>query len=79
MPAFTVNPEKPRDPREIPLNTDYIQKKWLNIPYVDGTYHERQVLDIYHPNGQSGPFPVAFVFTAEGFVPAIKLTVNLKP
>ena len=67
MPAFTADPAKKRDPREIPLNTDYIQKKWLDIPYISGAHHERKVLDIYHPNGEAGPFPVAFCIYGGGF------------
>jgi acetyl esterase/lipase len=66
MPAFTADPEK-RDPREIPLNTDYIKTKWRNLPYVDGTPHERQVLDLYHPNGKTGPFPVIVCIYGGGF------------
>lgn len=65
---LTADPaNKGRDPREIPLDVSYINQKWLDLPYVDGTPHERQVLDIYHPNGKAGPFPVVVCIYGGGF------------
>jgi acetyl esterase/lipase len=39
----------------IPANTAGIERKYLDIPYAEGS--ERRVLDIYLPNEGDGPFP----------------------
>ena len=66
MPVTADPGRKPVDPREIPLNTDFIKTKWLNVPYVEHP-HERQVLDVYHPNGKTGPFPFIVCIYGGGF------------
>jgi acetyl esterase/lipase len=43
-------------PPNPPLNTRYIRRKWLDVPYAAGC--PRAVMDIYLPNDGDGPFPV---------------------
>ncbi len=38
------------------VNTDYVKRKWLDIPYADKS--QAQKLDIYLPDEGDGPFPV---------------------
>jgi acetyl esterase/lipase len=45
-----------RRPPNPPLNTRYIQRKWLDVPYAAGS--PRALMDIYLPNHGSGPYPV---------------------
>lgn len=48
-----------------PLNTDYIQRKWLDVPYAQG--RPRAVMDIYLPNYGEGPFPVILFAHGGGY------------
>ncbi len=52
-------------PGNPPLNTRYIRRKWLDVPYAAGC--PRAVMDIYLPNGGEGPFPVILFAHGGGF------------
>jgi acetyl esterase/lipase len=52
-------------PGNPPLNTRYIRRKWLDIPYATGC--PRAVMDIYLPNDGDGPFPVILFAHGGGF------------
>ena len=52
-------------PDNPPLNTRYIRRKWLDVPYADGC--PRALMDIYLPNDGDGPFPVILFAHGGGF------------
>jgi len=54
--------QRPGNP---PLNTRYIQRKWLDVPYAQGC--PRAVMDIYLPNHGDGPFPVILFAHGGGY------------
>jgi len=57
-------PALPRPPNP-PLNTRYIRRKWLNVPYAQGC--PRALMDIYLPNSGDGPFPVILFAHGGGY------------
>src|SRR5512142_1788041 len=54
-----------RRPGNPPLNTGYIRRKWLNVPYAEGC--PRAVMDIYLPNHGDGPFPIILFAHGGGY------------
>jgi acetyl esterase/lipase len=52
-------------PDNPPLNTRYIRRKWLDVPYADGC--PRALMDIYLPNDGAGPFPVILFAHGGGY------------
>ncbi len=48
-----------------PLNTDYIRRKWLDVPYAEE--HLSALMDIYLPNYGEGPFPVILFAHGGGY------------
>ena len=57
-------PALPRPPNP-PLNVRYIRRKWLDVPYADGS--PRALMDIYLPNDGEGPFPVILFAHGGGY------------
>ena len=57
-----VRPSRPGNP---PLNTSYIRRKWLDVPYAQGC--PRAVMDIYLPNDGEGPYPVILFAHGGGY------------
>jgi acetyl esterase/lipase len=54
-----------RRPPNPPLNTGYIQRKWLDVPYAEGC--PRALMDIYLPNCGEGPYPVILFAHGGGY------------
>jgi acetyl esterase/lipase len=54
-----------RRPPNPPLDTRYIRRKWLDVPYAIGC--PRAVMDIYLPNDGDGPFPVILFAHGGGY------------
>jgi acetyl esterase/lipase len=54
--------KRPGNPR---LNTRYIRRKWLDVPYAAGC--PRALMDVYLPNDGAGPFPVILFAHGGGF------------
>lgn len=52
-------------PGNPPLNTRYIRRKWLDVPYAKG--RPRALMDVYLPNDGDGPFPVILFAHGGGF------------
>jgi acetyl esterase/lipase len=52
-------------PGNPPLNTKYIRRKWLDVPYARGC--PRALMDIYLPNHGDGPFPVILFAHGGGY------------
>ena len=52
-------------PGNPPLNTRYIRRKWLDVPYAEGC--PRALMDIYLPNDGDGPFPVILFAHGGGY------------
>ncbi len=52
-------------PGNPPLNTRYIRRTWLDVPYAAGC--RRAVMDIYLPNDGEGPYPVILFAHGGGF------------
>ncbi len=71
-------------PADIPIaNTDYIKRKWLDIPYA--SISPTQKLDIYLPEEGEGPFPVimsvhggAFMGGDKGDIQVVPMLAGLK-
>lgn len=56
---------RPRRPGNPPLNTSYIRRKWLDVPYAQGC--PRAVMDIYLPSDGEGPYPVILFAHGGGY------------
>ena len=61
----------------IPAQTDFIQRKFLDIQYAEGS--ERRQLDIYLPNEGEGPFPVIIDIFGGGWFFGNKSSHKLEP
>lgn len=58
-------------------NTDYITRKWLNLPY--SAQSEAQKLDIYLPEAGEGPFPIIISVHGGAFAMGDKADIQLVP
>ncbi|CAM4459055.1 alpha/beta hydrolase [Paenibacillus tarimensis] len=76
MPEQELN-RRHRDNKIPMLNTNHINRKWLNLPY--GTHLPAQQLDIYLPESGDGPFPVIMAIHGGAFKGGDKADVQLKP
>lgn len=61
----------------IPAKTEFIQRKYLDIPYAQGG--ERRMLDIYLPNEGEGPYPVVIDIFGGGWYFGNKSSHKLEP
>ena len=61
----------------IPAKTEFINRKFLDIPYMEGG--ERRMLDIYLPNEGEGPFPVIVDIFGGGWYFGQKSSHKLEP
>ena len=63
-----------RRPPNPDLNTGYIRRKWLNVPYAAGC--PRALMDIYLPNDGDGPFPVILFAHGGGYFTGARTTMR---
>jgi acetyl esterase/lipase len=60
-----------------PANTDYVKRKFLDIPYA--TISQAQKLDIYLPDEGNGPFPVIVSIHGGAFMGCDKADAQVMP